>query len=186
MARLRLECTNWFGFGFRFRFWFWVRYSLRFDRGGRHLFRLLSDRAVQFGEAADRGEVVGGEREDVFEFGARVGVLTKLLQRAAQRDAGRQVRRMTIESGAACGHGVFETPGAAVLFGERAESDGRRILTDPALQFFDPRQHAASDGYEPAVTVIARVTEELLFSLSVTVSVTKYVPAAVKSCSTMA
>ena len=80
---------------------------------------------------------------------------------------------MTLEARTARGHRVFEPAGAAILFGESAECNGRRILTDPALQFLDPGEHAASAGYDPAVTVIARVTEELLFSLSVTVSVTK-------------
>ena len=93
---------------------------------------------------------------------------------------------MTLEARAARRHCVFETPGAAVLFGESAERNGCRVLADPALQFLNPGEHAASAGYDPAVTVIARVTDELLFSLSVTVSVTKYVPAAVKSCCTMA
>lgn len=92
---------------------------------------------------------------------------------------------MPLETRAARGDSLLELAGAPVLFSQRAERDGRRILPDPALEVFDPRQNGLAPGYEP-VTVTERVIDALLFSLSVTVSVTKYVPAAGKSCCTMA
>lgn len=90
---------------------------------------------------------------------------------------------MPPETRAARGDRVLELAGAAVLFSERAKRDGRRVLPDPALEFFDARQNGLRAGYEP-VTVTERVTDALFPSLSVTVSVTKYDPAVTKSCAT--
>lgn len=88
---------------------------------------------------------------------------------------------MPLEARSARRDRLFEPPRAPVLLGKRAEGYGRRILPDPAFQFVDAREHTASAGrrdYDP-VTVIERVSEELFPWLSVTVRVTKYVPAAV-------
>lgn len=89
---------------------------------------------------------------------------------------------MALEARAARAHRVFEPAGAPVLFGKRAERDGGRVLSDPALEFLDARKQTGLPGVRRpyfASTVIALVSEELLPWLSVTVSVTRYVPAAV-------
>ena len=94
---------------------------------------------MDFGEAADGGEIFGRALEDELELGLRFVERAELDQRAAQRDAGREIAGMNREPGAADLDRFFVLPGAPAFFRELRESDRRRILLDPASKVVNAR-----------------------------------------------
>lgn len=99
---------------------------------------------MQLGERANGREVIGRHGDHALELGSRLVGAAERLQRAAERDPGRQVRGMPVESGKAHGNRVVEAARSPVLLGERAKCDGGRVLLDPALQFLDARRQKVS------------------------------------------
>ena len=141
----------------------------------------FSDAMVDFRECPDRGEILRSHAQHVFELLAGLVVPADLEQRSSQRDAGRQVRGMTLQAGPARGYRIVEPAGAAVFLGERGKRDRRRIDLDPASQFFNAGgvghwaelagvYHPASGRVHFTSTVCA--SEDVLPRSSVTVSVT--------------
>ncbi len=69
---------------------------------------------LDFGEPANRREVLGREPQNVLEFGLCLVVAADLEQRAPEGDARGQIRGMPIEPGDAGGDRFLESSGAAV------------------------------------------------------------------------
>ena len=93
---------------------------------------------MDFGDAANRGEIFRRALEDVLEFGERRLEIVELDQRAAQRDAGGEITRMKLETGAADVDGLLVMAGAAALLRQLGEGNRRRIRLDPASEIFNP------------------------------------------------
>jgi hypothetical protein len=93
---------------------------------------------VNLGQGANRGEIFRGRSNDLLEF--RLGFLqfAQFEQRASERDARGQVGRMALQADAAGLDRFAEESRPPVFVREGRERDRRRVLLDPALQFFYP------------------------------------------------
>lgn len=92
---------------------------------------------VNFRERPDRREILGSGAEHLLELVARFVVTADLEEGAAQGDASRQVRGMSLKPRPARRNRVVEVTGAAVFLGQGREGDRRRIRLDPASQFLN-------------------------------------------------
>ena len=135
---------------------------------------------MNVGPGTDGGQVFGGDPQDRVELLLRLVELLQLDQRARERDLGRDVRGMALQTATADVDGVLKPSNATVFFGEGCEGDGRRVGVDPTSQIVNPGvRHDAGDstakraGRYVSVTTMARVTVPLSPESSVTVSVTK-------------
>ena len=131
---------------------------------------------VDFGEAADGGEVFRRALEHQLELALRVVELVQLDERAAERDARGEIPGMQPEAGAADVDRFLVLPGAAAFFGELRKRNRRRILLDPASKVFNARvvSHILTARRSPfgPPTLLSPVT------VSVTFNVAEYGPAA--------
>ena len=81
----------------------------------------------------------GRGAEDRFQLLARPVVVADLDQRAAERDAGGQIRRVPLQAAAAGLYGFFVAALTAVLLRQRRKRNRRRIHLDPASQLLYAR-----------------------------------------------
>ncbi|HEX6463035.1 MAG TPA: hypothetical protein VFZ98_01225 [Vicinamibacterales bacterium] len=97
--------------------------------------RRVAKALVDLPQAPNSGEVLGRRAQHGLELLARGIQVAGLYQRAAQRDARRQIRGMPLKAGDA-GFGRFVIPAEApVLLRERRKRNRRRVGLDPASQF---------------------------------------------------
>ena len=134
---------------------------------------------ANLGERPDRSEVVRSQAHDLFELVLRVLELSGVEQGPSQRHVSGEITGVLRQAAAAQANRFVAITGAPVFFGQRREGNRRRVLFDPALQFFDPRmvRHRFSVYGRSTVTdcvVVARRP-----AASSTVNVTMYSRAAV-------
>ena len=99
----------------------------------------LAAKAMNFGDASDRAEMLGRRLQHHGQFRQGIVKLAEIEQGAPERGAGGQVFGVEGQAGAADADGFLRATGAAELFGERRKRQRRRILLDPASQVFNPR-----------------------------------------------
>ena len=93
--------------------------------------------AVDFGDAADGAEIVGGRPQDVVQLALGGLDVADLEQGAPQRHPGRQVARVPREAGPADLDGFLEAAGPAVLLRQLGEGNRPRVLLEPLPQRLD-------------------------------------------------
>ena len=91
----------------------------------------------RFGERPKRGEILGRAPQDVLKFGLRFAELIEFEERPPERDAGRQIRRVQRQTGAADADGLLEVAGSPALLRQLGEGDRRRVLLNPASKILD-------------------------------------------------
>ena len=109
----------------------------------------------------------GATRYDLFELGAGRLVVAGVVERAAERDFGRQITGMALQTEPAEIDRLLVMPCPSVFLGKWGKRDRRRVEFDPASQLFDP----GSVGHRHFVATVPVVVAFLPVS-SVTVSVT--------------
>ena len=132
---------------------------------------LLSPLLMDLGQPPDGGEILGGRRQHLFELGLCGLQFALFDEGTAQRDVGREVRRMVDEAGAARLDGLFDPARPAQCLGQLREGNRRRILFEPALEFVDaelfshdspcslvvsPRERSTRRGRAPTFTPTPR------------------------------
>ena len=90
-------------------------------------------------QLADSGQIVGGCFDHVLEFGCGFVEPIDFEQRAAERDARREIRGMLLQTRPGNLDRLVVLADATMLFGELRKGNRRRILLDPASKFFNPR-----------------------------------------------
>ena len=100
---------------------------------------------MNVGELPNRRQIVGRRLDDELEFGRCLVKLPQFEQRAAQRDTGRQIRRVLNEAGPGHVDCVFQLTGAPMLFGQLRKRNRRRVPLDPASKVFNPRMVSHCD-----------------------------------------
>jgi hypothetical protein len=93
---------------------------------------------TDIGERPHRRQVLGSAPHHLLELTLRVVEQTDVGQGAAERQSCREIAGMLRKPCAADADGFLMVTGAPVFLGELREGKRRRILTDPAPQFFDP------------------------------------------------
>jgi hypothetical protein len=101
-------------------------------------FRHIATATGNVGQTANCREVVGSASEDALELGLRLVESIERSQRACQRHARRHVAGMRAQAGAAGLNRFLHLPGAAELFRQLCESDGRRVACDPTSEAVNP------------------------------------------------
>src|SRR5207249_2937320 len=94
------------------------------------------------------GEIVGRGLDDGLELAFGAVEVLQLDERAAERDARRDVARMLAETGAADVDGFLEAAGAPQLLGELRKRDRRRILLQASAKIIDARRIGHSVSYQ--------------------------------------
>jgi len=88
-------------------------------------------------EASQGQQVVGRRVQHVLELGLGFPVLAERHERASERNARGQVRRVMREPGAAHIHRLLVIAAAPELFGKLRKCNRRRVLKDPASKFLE-------------------------------------------------
>ena len=78
---------------------------------------------MDFGEAANRGQILGRALQDEFQLLLRLFELLKLDERAPERHARREISGMNGQPGAADIHRFLQLTAASVFLGQLRESD---------------------------------------------------------------
>ena len=94
---------------------------------------------IDFGQAANRGEILARALEHQLELALRIVQLIQFEEGASERDASGEVGGVNLEAGAADVDGFLELPGAPELLGELRKSNRCRILLDPASKVVNAR-----------------------------------------------
>ena len=114
---------------------------------------------VDFGKAADGGEVLGRALQDAFELDLRLFELLQLDQRTPERHPRREIPGVYGQAGTADVYGLLKLAGAAVFLGQLREGNRRRVLLDPSSKIFQsligchPRLRR---GYHDRIGLLAR------------------------------
>jgi hypothetical protein len=87
---------------------------------------------MDFGKAANGGEVFGCEAQDVLELLARFVVLSGFEECAAEGDVSGEIRGVPLQPGRAGRYGFFVPAGPPVFLREGRKRNRRRIHLDPA------------------------------------------------------
>ena len=123
-----------------------------------------------FGQAPHRGEVFRRLGDYELEFLAGRWQAGEVEQGAAEGDPGRQVTRVPGQAFLTDPHRLFGLAGAAVLFGQLREGNGRRVTLDPAAQFVDTgRSHWVAYGVvvaTPTLTTLVTTPMPLGWNVS--------------------
>ena len=90
-------------------------------------------------ELSDRGQIVRSGSNDVFEFFRGFVEPPELEQCPTQRHPCGEIGRVLLKAGSRDFDRLFEIACSPVLFRELRKRNRRRILLDPASQFFYPR-----------------------------------------------
>ncbi len=97
----------------------------------------LSLSLMEIGQAADGGEVVGGQAPGLLELVPGGVQLAERRQRPGERHAGRRVRGMALQSLAAHPDGRRQVAAAPVLFGQLRKGNRRRVMFQPLAELVD-------------------------------------------------
>jgi hypothetical protein len=89
------------------------------------------------GERLQRDDVLGIEAGDVGEGGLGLGVPAQVELAAAQDDAGRDVVRVKLQTGAQNAQRPFRVAGLPIRLGQRGEAEALRVLGEAPLEFLD-------------------------------------------------
>jgi hypothetical protein len=125
--------------------------------------------AMDVGEGADRGKVVGCASEHVFELDERHVEIVQLEQCTAERDPRGRIARMQLQTRPADGDGLQMEAGTPALLGELCEGNRRRILLDPAAKVINPLTVRHVDYGTVTAAVLVPVRPRLSVTVSLTV-----------------